>query len=181
MLLDGKDTSGKWEALPELLPLYPAPYIIWTSFVKTAKSLAMKMSQKGLVTAFMVGETLSEDRQSIVDHFQAGKIDCLDLGQAVGSFGLTLTTGRTAFYPERNYARSYFQSLYRVRRIGTTHSPNIVHMRSVYSDGTCTIDHLVHSMLDYRVGMVQKLTIGMVLDNLYEHKSISSSGQNGKN
>lgn len=164
VLLDGKNSSGKWEALNDLIPLYPAPYIVWTSFIKSAHLLAEQLSKQGLKTAFMIGETKPEDRQSIVDSFQAGKMDALVLGQAVGSFGHTLTAAGTAFYPERNFDGSYFQSLHRVRRIGTTRSPNIVHMRSVHGDGRPTIDALVHSMLDYRVGMIQKLTVGMVLD-----------------
>jgi hypothetical protein len=166
LLLDGKNTSGKWEALPELFLQYDPPYVIWTSFIKTNHAFVEKIRNLGLKVDFMLGETKTSDRQDVVDKFQAGKLDAIVLGQAVGSFGHTLTAARTAFYPERNFDGSYFQSLYRVRRIGTTISPNIVHMRSVYSDGSSTIDHLVHSMLDYRVGMIQKLTVGMITDNL---------------
>lgn len=164
MLLEGKNTSGKWDAFQELFEQYPGPFVVWTSFTKSAKDLAVRFSKMGLTAAYMIGETKDYERQSIIDTFQAGKMDVLVAGQAVGSYGHTLTAGRTAFYPERTFDGSFFQSLYRIRRIGTVHSPNVVFMRSVYRDGRKTIDALVHSLLDYRVEMVHKLTTGMILD-----------------
>lgn len=170
MLLNGKNDSGKWNAFPELLKMYPPPFIIWTSFIHSAKGLCELAIKEGLVSQFMLGETMPSERQAIVDRFQKGRLDCIVLGQQVGSYGLTLTRARTAFYPERTYNGDYFQSLYRIRRIGTTISPNVVHMRSVFSDGSSTIDHLVHSLLDYRVEMIQQLTVGMLLNALHQYK-----------
>jgi hypothetical protein len=166
LLLDGPDTSGKWEAIPELLSLYPPPYIFWTSFIKSAQTINETLKKQGLKSAYMLGETKPQERQSLVDSFQQNKLDAIVLGQAVGSFGLTLTAGRTAFYVERNFDGSYFQSLHRIRRIGTTKRPHVVHLRSIYSDSSKSIDHLVHSMLDYRVSMIQALTVGMLKENL---------------
>lgn len=164
LLIGGKDSSGKWEAIPELLSLYPAPYILWTTFIESAKNLTEKLRALGLKAEYMLGETPSDRRQELVDCYQGGKLDALVLGQAVGSFGLTLTAGRTAIYVERNFDGSYFQSLHRFRRIGTAHSPNVLHLRSTYATGEKTIDHVVHGMLDYRVNMVKQLTVGMLED-----------------
>jgi len=167
MLLDGDNESGKWQALPELMEYYPGPYLIWTSFTRTAYYLAeflgdIVKQQIGMI----IGDTKTEDRENLIRRFQSGTEKVLILNMQTGSFGHTLTAARTAFYPERNYDSNYFQSLHRFRRIGTTQSPNVVHLRSVYQDGSPTIDHLVHSLLDYRVGMIQNLTTGMLKDIL---------------
>jgi SNF2 family DNA or RNA helicase len=162
VLMGGENTSGKWEAIPELLKLYPAPYVVWTSFIESAKSINEMLRGLKLDSFFMLGETPPAERQNIVDAFQAGKLDAVVLGQAVGSFGITLTAARTAIYLERNFDGSYFQSLYRIRRIGTTQRPVVINLRSVRKDGKRTIDHVVHEVLDYRVNMIRDLTVGML-------------------
>lgn len=162
MLVDGDNSSGKWEAVPELINLYDPPYLFWTSFVRTSQMLQELLTSKGLRTNYMIGATSSQDRQRLVDNFQAGKLDAIIVGQQVGSFGHTMTAARTAFYGERTFDGSYFQSLKRIHRIGTKVSPVAVNLLSVYKDGKQTIDHLVNSMLDYRVGMIRNLTTGML-------------------
>lgn len=162
MLIDGPDSSGKWDILPELLEYYPAPYLIWTSYIKSAQALTSKLRELKLDAFYMLGETPPVERQNLVESYQAGKIDALVVGQAVGSFGLTLTAARTAIYLERNFDGSYFQSLHRVRRIGTTQRPVVLHLRSIYNNGKSSIDHLVHGLLDYRKNMIQNLTVGML-------------------
>lgn len=170
LIIGGKNDSGKWSALPELLSLHEPPYIVWTTFIESAKTLHEYLSSTIPKVEYMIGDTKPEERQAIVDRYQAGKIDCVILGQAVGSFGLTLTAARTAVYLERNFDGSYFQSLHRFRRIGTKHSPVVLLLKSVFKDGSKTIDHIVHNALDYRVSMVQKLTVGMITDVLKGHK-----------
>ena len=163
MLLDGDNESGKWDALPELMEYYPGPWLIWTSFTRTAYHLQEQLgplvdNKIGLI----IGDTKTQERNQLIEEYQRGDKKILILNMQTGSFGHTLTAARTAFYPERNYDSNYFQSLHRFRRIGTTQSPNVVHLRSVYQDGSPTIDHLIHSLLDYRVGMIQNLTTGML-------------------
>lgn len=165
-LFDGPDESGKWKAIEDLVDYFPKPFIFWTSFIKTNHSLTSKLGAIGMNVGSMLGETKPQDRQNVIDRFQANKLDAIVVGQAVGSFGHTLTAARTAFYPERTFDGSYFQSLYRFRRIGTVLSPVVVNLMSVYEDGSKTIDHLVNSLLDYRVQMIRNLTTGMLRDIL---------------
>src|SRR5690606_38215754 len=96
----------------------------------------------------------------------AGKMDVLILNNQVGKFGFNLTKVRTAFFVERVYDDSYFQCLHRNRRIGTTQSPIVVNMRSVTQKGTKTIDHTIHDVLDYRTGMMRRITARMLKDAL---------------
>ena len=128
--------------------------------------IAEKLRQEGMSSFFMIGETSLIERQNIVSAFQDNKIDALVIGQAVGSFGHTLTAARSAVYLERNYDGNYFQSLHRFRRIGTKEHPVVLHLRSVDSRGKQTVDHLIHNVLDYRIQMIQKLTVGMIKDYL---------------
>ena len=166
-LLGGRDDSGKWDVLYDLFDLYPGPYLVWVNYIQSAKLLLENIKRKKkLKTGLMLGETSAQDRQKLVDTFQAGGLDVLIVGQAVGSFGLTLTSARTAFYVERNFDGNYFQSLHRFRRIGTQHRPHVVHLHSILRDGGPTIDHTVHGMLDYRVAMIKALTVGMLREIL---------------
>lgn len=157
-LLGGVDSAGKWDALPELMKVYPGPYIIWVNFIETGNILRDRFGSMGMKVVLANGSTKVEDRNKMVDAFQREELDAIILNNQVGKFGFTLTKGRTAFFTERMYDDSYFQCLHRNRRIGTTHSPIIVNMRSVTGNGSETIDHLIHSTLDYRVGMIKRVT-----------------------
>lgn len=162
VLLGADNTSGKWTALPELMEIYPGPFLVWVNFIRTGEMLQESLRQKfGENKVFMAnGSTPMEERQVLVDNFQAGKMDALILNSTVGKFGFTLTKARTSFFMERGYDDSYFQCLYRNRRIGTTFSPVVVNMRSVTRSGNRTIDHVIHDALDYRNSMIKKITIG---------------------
>lgn len=158
LLVGGVNAAGKWDALPELMKVYPGPYIVWVNFIESGKLIQAMLNSHKMRTALANGSTTMEDRNSMVDAFQREEIDAIILNNQVGKFGFTLTKGRTAFFVERMYDDSYFQCLHRNRRIGTTQSPIIVNMRSVTGDGSETIDHLIHDTLDYRVGMIKRVT-----------------------
>jgi SNF2 family DNA or RNA helicase len=160
LLVGGVDSAGKWDALPELMEIYPGPYLVWVNFIATGTMLRDKLSNLGKRVALANGSTPMEERNQMVDAFQGGEIDALILNNQVGKFGFTLTKARTAFFVERMYDDSYFQCLHRNRRIGTEFSPIVVNMRSVTAAGEQTIDHLIHSVLDYRNGMIRKVTAG---------------------
>lgn len=160
LLVGGVNSAGKWDALPDLMEVYPGPYLVWCNFIMTGECLRLRLELNKMRVALANGSTKMEDRNSMVNAFQNGELDALILNNQVGKFGFTLTKARTAFFVERMYDDSYFQCLHRNRRIGTTESPVIVNMRSVTADGDKTIDHLIHSTLDYRVGMIKKVTAG---------------------
>lgn len=162
VLLGAVNSSGKWSALPELMDIYPGPYLVWVNFIRTGEML-QELLWEGFGTnkvALMNGSTSMAERNDIVDRFQASYFDALVVNQEVGSKGFTLTKARTAFFVERGYSDTYFQALHRNRRIGTTISPVVINMRSVTQAGNRTIDHVVHDCLDYRTGMIKKITIG---------------------
>lgn len=166
LLVGSKDVAAKWDALPELMEIYPGPYIIWINFIESGVIIRDRLSAKGMRTALANGATQSIDRQLIVDAFQDGQIDVLIMNNQVGKFGFTLTKARTAIFVERMYDDAYFQCLYRNRRIGTTQSPIVVNLRSRTASGKKTIDHVIHDVLDYRTGMIKNVTAGMLKEVL---------------
>lgn len=159
VLVGGVEKSSKWDACIEMLEYEQSPFIIWTSFIDTATKMVEKIQSKGYTAAKLTGATKVGDRQAIVDAFQNGKLDVIVAHPAVGKFGLTLTAARTSIYLERGYnADDYYQSLHRVKRIGTKFSPHIVHLLSDRAGGGGTIDWVVSKILEGRKEMVESIT-----------------------
>ena len=170
VLVGGKESSSKWDACQEMLEYEQGPFIIWTNFIDTATRMVARLQEKGKRVAKLTGATPMEERQQIVDDFQNGKLDVLLAHPAVGKFGLTLTAARTAIYLERGYnADDYFQSLHRVKRIGTKQSPHVIHMIATRADGSQTVDNVIHKILAGRKDMVDKVT-NMGLKQLFMEK-----------
>lgn len=160
LLVGGASDSNKWQAVEELLEYEQLPAIVWTSFISTANFLKEQLSAKYRV-GILTGETGSSERQETVDKFQKGELDVIIAHPGVGKFGFTLTAARTSIYLERNYnADDYYQSLHRVRRIGTTQSPHIIHLLSQKIGGDETIDHVIDRILLSRKENTLKLTEG---------------------
>lgn len=163
LLVGSANTSGKWAALEELMYLYPGPYIVWVNFIRTGEIMLDVLNKRFGGTNHVVlvnGATPMEDRNAAVERVQSGDLQAIILNNQVGKFGFNLTKARTAFFLERMYDDSYFQCIHRNRRIGTTESPNIIHMLSCTTKGRRTLDHTVHDTLDYRTGMIKTLTVG---------------------
>lgn len=156
--------SAKWKAAIEMLEFERGPFIIWTSFIKTATSLLESARTLKYEAALLTGATKPERRQEIVDSLQSGNLDLIVAHPAVGKFGLTLTAAHTAIYAERNYMRDdYYQSLYRVRRIGTTSSPHIMHLISSRRNSEAyTIDHVIDRVLQASKDGTIALTSGLI-------------------
>lgn len=156
-------TGAKWAVLQELLSFVPMPVVVWTSFVKTAKLLHEQYASAR--TALLIGEI--RNRQYVVDKIQNGEIDFLIAHPAVGKYGLNLSSVRTAIYLERTFnGDDYYQSLYRVKRIGTKFHPYIIHLLSTTTDGQKTIDHSIHRILEMRTRMNQ-----LIVQDLLWHRS----------
>ena len=166
-LLGGEDVGAKWDAVKDLFNYEQLPAIIWITFVETAQLLHAKLTDAGFTVAILNGSVPSLERQQIVDDFQGGKIDIILAHPAVGKFGLTLTRARTAIYLERSYNRDdYYQSLFRVRRIGTTHSPHVIHLLSTTPNGGKTVDHVIDRVLDYSARSNIRITTNMIREEL---------------
>ena len=168
VLVGGLDQSNKWNAIREILEFERLPAIVWTEYVKTVDKMMNVLSRKKYRLSALTGKTPTDRRQYIVDQFQGGDLDVIIAHPGVGKFGFNLPAARTAIYLERSYnGDDYYQSLHRVRRIGTTESPHVIHLRSTRPDnGGATIDHVIHAVLDYKTQSTIKLTSGLVREVL---------------
>jgi SWI/SNF-related matrix-associated actin-dependent regulator 1 of chromatin subfamily A len=167
ILIGGANDGAKWKALEEMLQWVEFPIIIWTNFIKTAHYIAAILEEKNIKVAALTGSTSTDDRQTIVDMFQNGELSVIVAHPGVGKFGLTLTKARTAVYLERSFnGDDYYQSLYRIRRIGTTQSPTVIHLLACREDGGQTIDHVIHQVLDYRRESAIQITSSLVREVL---------------
>ena len=164
ILVGGNDDSTKWDSVEELLEFEKLPAIIWTSFKATAHAMESRLGKKFRV-ATLTGDTKDEDRQQIVDAYQHGSLDIIIAHPAVGKFGFTLTACRTAIYLERSYnSDDYYQSLHRIRRIGTTLSPHVIHLIATRPNGHKgnTVDHVIDRVLEFRRESAISLTSGEI-------------------
>jgi hypothetical protein len=169
-LLGGAYLGAKWDATVEMLEYEKLPAIIWTTFIETANSLQKRIQKAGYSTAVLTSETSTEKRQEYVDSFQAGSIDVIIAHPGVGKFGLTLTAAHTAIYTERSYnGDDYYQSLHRIRRIGTKESPHVVHLIADSPNGGSTVDWVISRVLKFRKDSAIKLTSGLLREGFNEH------------
>ena len=160
ILIGGAKGSAKWDAVEELLQFEQLPAIIWTSFVKTADIITKRLEKKYKV-ARLAAQHSPTQRQDIVNKFQAGKLDVLITNPQIGRFGLTLTAARTVIYLERTYdGDAYYQSLYRVKRIGTKYSPHVIHLITKRLDGGNTVDYVISRVLEAKKKNVMAITTG---------------------
>ncbi len=167
LLLDGFDTSGKWDRLYDILQCEQGPVVLWTTYIRTSQELQQRLALRGYRVALLTGSTKAEDRQPIVDTFQAGKLDVLIANPGVGRYTFSLTACRTMIYLERWFDReAHYQSLFRVRRITTKVGVKVIYLLSTYADGKPTIDGFVHKLLVDNVRSTQKLTIGKLISSI---------------
>lgn len=165
VLVGGPNSSGKWEVIEELLEYEKPKYIIWTAFIKTAQMMLENLGKKKYMVAALTGETPEANRQKIVDNFQEGPLDIIVAHPGVGKFGFTLTAAHTAIYLERGYSGDYnYQSLHRIKRIGTTESPHVIPLISCRPNGNpvSTVDHVIHKILKYRLDNSKAITTGEI-------------------
>lgn len=168
-LVGGPDIHPKWSTVVDLLEFEELPAIVWTTFVDTAKVLHAMLSKK-YKAELLIGETKGTVRDEIVQMFQRGSLDIIVAHPAVGKFGLTLTAAKTAIYAERSHnGDDYYQSLHRVRRFGTTHSPHILILLSNFIlEGVenSTIDHVIHKSLGFKRENSLQITTGLIKEVL---------------
>jgi len=165
-LLGGTDISAKEKALLRDLRTADLPALIWVQYIETANLLKERLARNlpKLRVALLTGATLSGDRDSVVRAFQAGEIDLLIVHPGVGKYGHTLTSAKTVYYLERNYnAEEFYQTLFRARRITSTHEVRAVLLVATQKPGVRTIDHVVDTVLKERTKKAQKLTVGRLL------------------
>jgi len=177
-LLGGPSISPKTATAIDLMEFEQFPVIFWTNFVSTAEHLHEMLTDRGLKSGLLIGKTKDTTRDMFVQKFQRNALDAIVAHPGVGKFGLTLTAARTAIYVERSYdGDNYYQSLHRVRRFGTTHSPHVIILLSniveqlklhdeIEINEKPTIDHVIHKVLGFKRENSIQITTGLIRETL---------------
>lgn len=160
-LVGSSTGSAKIAALTDLLPILKFPVVIWTAFIDSATRVQQVLQKDGYRVGLLTGAIPYGERQNVVDQIQGGDLDILVAHPAVGKYSFSMTAVRTAIYLERTFSGDdYFQSMYRIRRIGTMIRPHVVYLLSQQQNGKGTIDHIVHRVLSSKREITKSLTIG---------------------
>lgn len=181
------DASGKADVLEQLFEseAIEFPCLIWTHWKPGAHALQSRLepllAAQGYKVAVVTGESDEAERGELLQRFKGSKsaneksdIDVLILALGVGKFGLSLTNSRTIVYMDKTWsADDYMQSLYRVRRIGLTHTPRVI---SLVAPGT--IDDMVEDNLAGKLPDIAHVT-NSTLKNLL--RALRKYGEGGEN
>lgn len=133
---------------------YPGPYLVWTHWREGALALAERLRGLGLAVGHAHGDMSSKKKDEVIESYKAGDLDVLVLNLMVGKFGHTLVGTKTVIYVDKTWnADDYFQSYWRVRRLGLEHQPILVTLRA-----PGTVDELLELNLSPKMENIEKVT-----------------------
>ena len=100
--------------------------LIWTNFKWFAKLIHTALSNAKVRVGLHTGDT--NNRQSLIDNFQTGKLDCLVLTQQSGYAGLNLQRAGIAIFASTGYSASQRTNAEdRCHRLGSEQHNNVLY------------------------------------------------------
>ena len=121
---DYSGKSGKMDSLIELLSILRkkgARPLIFSQFTKMLELIELELEKQGLAYFKLTGQTPSDERQEMVNAFNAGKKDCFLISLKAGGTGLNLTGADTVILCDLWWNPSVeMQAIGRSHRIGQT-------------------------------------------------------------
>jgi len=112
-----------------------------------------------LDTPVLTGDTPMDERQRMVDAFQAGELRCFVAQITAGSTAITLTNSSNMVYHGLSYGyEDWAQSQDRIHRIGQYNPCNYYYMTVVGPKGGITIDGLVLKALERKEDVASMIT-----------------------
>ena len=151
-----KGPNSRLQELLDVLDETQGGVIIWATYRNSIKLIQETLSKKygaSKVISFF-GDTPSEERQKIVERFQAGEIKYFVGQPRTGGYGLTLTAAKTVIYFNNTYDMEVrLQSEDRAHRIGQTD-------KVTYIDFVCpnTIDEKILQALSTKKKLADQIT-----------------------
>jgi SNF2 family DNA or RNA helicase len=133
------DESAKADVICDLLDVGEVdfPVLIWSQWRPGAAALRErleKMTEKK--SSAMYGRKVAHVMGGLktnvdnIESFRTGNLDVLIMSLGVGKYGHTLTDTKTAIYLDKTWdSDAYFQSLFRLERIGLKHRPIAISLR----------------------------------------------------
>lgn len=134
------------------------PLIAWAIHTSVIEGLKNSLNQANpnLRTAIYNGQTTAEERDEIVQAFQAGDLDILIAQITAAGVGLTLTRASEALFVETEWTpASVVQAEDRIHRISQTRPVTITTLLAEN-----TLDEAIHRVLKEKVATLDQLTPG---------------------
>lgn len=125
------------------------PVVVFSQFAQMAKLLKARCDSLGISCGLYTGDVSKEERDRIVDEFQAGKLKVFAGSIKAGGMGLTLTRSSNVIILNREWAESLNeQAIDRVDRIG---QKNAIHVMDIVTEGTIDEERNLGIALDWQV------------------------------
>lgn len=123
-VLGGVDTSGKLDAMEEVVVPSGRPWVLFTWFKPSAELIVTRLRKAGLAVESFTGDTPPEVRSERADAFQAGKFDVIVCTLAVGGVGIDLFRAGDCGFIEEDWTPTINdQAFARIDRMGQTQRP----------------------------------------------------------
>lgn len=153
-LLDIKE-NPRMELLEEIIDKIDKDeqFIIWARFNQEIKQIEELLKNMGIDCRVYNGATSADDRNTIIDDFQAGKFRAFVGNAAAGGIGITLTAASYTIYYSYDYKLELrLQSEDRNHRIGST--KNVTYVTIMAID---TIDMDIYNSLNNKRQVAEKI------------------------
>lgn len=136
------EPSAKIDAAIEILEDNPGKQLaFWSQSKQAINLLARRLEAKGITVGVFTGDTGPQDRDRIVEEFQAGKLQIFAGTIQAGGEGITLTAADTAVFLDRAWSPSKNRQVEdRHHRIG---QPNAVHIIDLVAKDTIDLGRLL--------------------------------------
>lgn len=130
------------------------PVLVFAHHVDVLKAVAAAMNEKEKQFGLIIGDTSQEERQQIVDDFQAGKLKGIAISIVAGGIGITLTRAANAVFLEPSLVPGLnSQAEDRCHRIGQTRAVTIHYMVLDHP-----LDQRIQDMLEKKESLIAATT-----------------------
>lgn len=143
------EPSSKIDAVMEIIKNTDEPIAVFSQFAQMVTLLAKRLEKEGISHGLYTGATSKDDRDRIVDDFQAGKLKVFCGSIKAGGVGITLTAASTIVILNREWAESLNEQVIdRLHRIG---QKNAVHVIDIVSEGTIDVERNMGIAMNWNV------------------------------
>jgi SNF2 family DNA or RNA helicase len=155
-LVDPKE-NPRMDAFKEAIQDIDGQFIVWAMFEQELLQIKTALDEAGFRSALYYGATKTEERERIIDDFQAGKLDVFIGHAAAAGIGITLTAAETALYYSCSYDNELRkQSEDRCHRIGTKN--NVLYIDLIAED---TLDEEIQRSLSVKSALADYVIDGV--------------------
>jgi SNF2 family DNA or RNA helicase len=143
------EPSSKIDAVMEIIKNTDEPIAVFSQFAQMVTLLAKRLEKEGISHGLYTGATSKDDRDRMVDEFQAGNLKVFCGSIKAGGVGITLTAASTIVILNREWAESLNEQVIdRLHRIG---QKNAVHVIDIVSEGTIDVERNMGIAMNWKV------------------------------